>query len=305
MQISQKIGEIFSGFLNDYRRELSDKKETAYVIEKLPARDDINIYFQIRGKNVLLKMPPEKLMHADFLMGFSKADIAIITHLGTKKELEMHPHATSKLYMRIAQQLFGRGGKTKFLLKMPSQDELVEAIPEEVMCNKEALNMLEGSEAALVGYAAAENRMLDIRKQTSSVATCRIIEHDLKNNVIIYIDEEREATHTLPLHDIFNNKTLFNLFGKTDQQMLSFAAGEIHQQRLQPRTKLATLKLFSYLGDLAQFSDLSGNMKSMPFSELAFEAELLDQFSQQDRDMIRFAAGECSAEKMSQACRAS
>lgn len=297
MHISQKIGELFSGFLNDYRQELSDKKETAYIIEKLPTRKDINIYFQIRGKNVLLKMPPEKLMHADFLMGFSKADIAIIAHLGTKKELEVHSYTKPKHFMRIAQQLFGLGGKTKFLLKVPEQDQLMEAIPEEVMCNKEALNRLEGAEAALVGYAAAENRMLDIRKQTSSAVTCRIMEHDLKNNVIVYVDEERETRHVLPLRDIVNNKMLFNLFGKTDQHMLSFAAGEMHQQRLQPRTKVTTLRLSSYLGDFAQFSDLSGGVKSMPFSELAFEAELLDQFSQQDRDMIRFAAGEFSAQK--------
>jgi hypothetical protein len=299
MTISHKIVEIFSGLFKDYREELSEKNETAYLIQKLPSLHDANIYFQIRGKNILLKMLPEKLMHAEFLMGFSKADIAIIIHLGTKNEMEQQQSANSKpkLFMRIAQQLFGAGGKTKFLLKMHSKDELVETIPEEIMCNKKALNMLKGSEAALIGYAAAENRMINIRKQINPTATCHIIEHDLKHNLISYIDQEREAKHTLHLHDIFNNKTLFNLFGKTDQQLMSFAAGEMHQKRLQPSTNIATLKLSSYLGNLAKFTDLDENTHSMSFQELAFDAELLKQFSQSDRDMIRFAAGECSAQE--------
>jgi hypothetical protein len=284
-------------FIDQYRNVASPHAESYRVIG-VSSKQEPFLSIQVIGKNTIFRALPENLMHHKMLMGFSKADIAIIIHLGTKREIEKRQsEAKPKHFMRIAQQLFGLGGKTKFLLKVPEQDQLMEAIPEEVMCNKEALNRLEGAEAALVGYAAAENRMLDIRKQTSSAVTCRIMEHDLKNNVIVYVDEERETRHVLPLRDIVNNKMLFNLFGKTDQHMLSFAAGEMHQQRLQPRTKVTTLRLSSYLGDFAQFSDLSGGVKSMPFSELAFEAELLDQFSQQDRDMIRFAAGEFSAQK--------
>ena len=43
---------------------------------------------------------------------------------------------------------------------------------------------------------------------------------------------------------------------------------------------------------------LSANQPIESFTIVdTFEAELLDQFSQQDRDMIRFAAGEFSAQE--------
>lgn len=346
-----------------YHNETENRQYISYRVTDFPCDQDPHIYFQLVGKNLGTKALPAELMHSDLLMGFSKADIAIITHLGTKKELEKEHAATKpKLLARIAHQLFGKGGKTKFMLKFPEQEQLVEAVPEEVMTNKEALEMLESHDAAMIGYAAAENRFMEMRRETQELPTCRIICHDLLSDQVTYLDEEREARHTMPLREIFYNKKLLKLFTKLDQQMMSFsageayqrdiathaapvalqllsqvdgivdyqdsegntfkasclelafnelmlsqfnprdrdvirfAAGEMHQQRLNPK-KAVTLRLVSYANELAEYQNEEGIVNKLSFLELAFEPELLDQFSQSDRDRIRFVAGELSKEK--------
>ncbi len=362
----RRLTEILIDLFKLYRENSPDLK---YRIIKNPDAADPLVHFQVSGKSIVLKELPEKIMHSNLLMGFSKADIAILTYLGTKTEIENQQFsARPKLLARISQQLFGKGGNTKFLLKMPEQDQLVEAVPEEVMMNDEALDMLSSKDAAMLGYAAAENRLMSIREHIAQAPTCSIVEHDLISNRVTYIDEERGATHTLPLSDIFDNKKLLAFFRKLDQQLISFAAGEayqqriaksaptftivsqskdiveyidtdgveyampilelafnrelleqfslearekivfaageLHEQRLHPR-KSVTLTLKSYHSDMTQFSDLDGCIKSMSFQELAFKSELLEQFSQKDRDMIRFAAGEFSAETRRKSCLAS
>lgn len=342
-------------------KNLLDESLRVVDYDSAETRDFLEV--QIVGKNLYFRIPVGELMRSKLLMNFSKADIAIITHLGTKKELEKEQAKTKpKLLARIAHQLFGKGGKTKFMLKFPEQEQLVEAVPEEVMTNKEALEMLESHDAAMIGYAAAENRFMEMRRETQELPTCRVISHDLLSDQVTYLDEEREATHTLALKEIFYNKKLLKLFAKLDQQMMSFAAGEAyqrgiathaapvalqllsqadgivdyqdaegntfkafclelafndlllsqfslqdrdvirfaageaHQQRINPQ-KVATLQLVSYGNEMAEYQDGKGVVSKLPFSELAFEPDLLDQFSQSNRDMIRFVAGELSKEK--------
>lgn len=354
----KKLTEVLIDLFKLYRENSSNLK---YRIIKNPDAADPLVHFQVSGKSIVLKELPEKIMHSNLLMGFSKADVAILTYLGAKAELDKQRFsAKPKLLARIAQQLLGKGGNTKFLLKIPEQDQLVEAVPEEVMMNDVALDMLSSKDAAMLGYAAAENRLMSIRQQVVQAPTCSIIEHDFISNQVTYIDEERAAKHTLHLNDLFNNKKLLAFFRKIDQQLISFAAGEayqqgiiksppvftivsqskdiveyidengvehalpiqelafnhdlleqfslaereriifaageLHEQRLHPK-KSISLTLKSYIGDVAQFIDLEGNIQSMRFQELAFQSELLDQFGQQDRDMIRFAAGEFSAQE--------
>ena len=100
----------------------------------------------------------------------------------------------------------------------------------------------------------------------------------------------------MPILELAFNRKLLEQFSVEAREKIVFAAGELHRQRLHPR-KPVTLTLKSYLGDVAQFTDLDGNVQNIRFQELAFEPELLDQFGQQDRDMIRFAAGEFSAQE--------
>ena len=279
-------------FLNkifrNYNDELSLLNGVQYRIVSLPTKDNPFLKFQLVGKKFVLKERPHKIMSSDFLMGFSKADIAIITHLGTKKELEREQAETKpKLLARIAHQLFGQGGKSKFMLKFPEQEQLVEAVPEEVMTNKKALEMLESHDAAMIGYAAAENRFMEMRKEIQELPTCRIICHDFLSELVTYVDEEREATHTMPLTDIFYNKKLLKLFAKLDQQMMSFAAGEAHQKSIMPQPspvalqlpseKTATLRLVSYGNTVAEYKDDKGVVSKLPFSQLAFEPDLLDR----------------------------
>src|SRR3990167_3855506 len=90
-----------------YHNETENRQYISYRVTDFPCDQDPHIYFQLVGKNLGTKALPAELMHSDLLMGFSKADIAIITHLGTKKELEKeHAVTKPKLLARIAHQLF-------------------------------------------------------------------------------------------------------------------------------------------------------------------------------------------------------
>ncbi len=293
---SKILKSSFERILALYRKEVQARDDHQYRIVEFIEHNTVAI-FQVVGKGILLKMPVRDLMRGDLLLGFRRADIAMLAHLGTQQELERkQSQASPRFLARIAHQLFGKGGKTKFMLKMPEQEQLVEAVPEEVMTNKEVLNMLEGHEAAMIGYAAAENRMAEMRTHTHTIPTCRVLSHDLVANVVTYLDEEREAKHTLPLTDIFYNKKLLNLFTQLDQQMISFVAGEAHQRKMNPHPPIS-FQLISYAKEMAEYQDETGKVHTLSFLELAFDPELLNQFSQKDRDMIRFVAGELSKEK--------
>lgn len=281
-----------------YHNETMNRQNVTYRITNISNEDDPYIYFHFVGKNLGSKALPEEIMCSDFLLGFSKADIAIITHLGTKKELEKaYGKVKPKLWARIAQQLFGKGGKTKFMLKMPEQEQLVEAVPEEVMTNKEALNMLEGHEAAMIGYAAAENRLLGIKKEVASAPTCHLLKHDLISNLVTYLDEERDAEHTLPIADIFFNKKLLLLFNKLDQQFLSFAAGEVHGKRLS-QAFVPTCKIVRYEGDRFTYQNQDAEKLTFNAAEILFNRDLFEQFSGRDRETIAFSAGEIHQKRL-------
>ena len=277
-----------------YSEEITNRQQVSYRITQLPTKEDPYVYYQLVGKNLATKTLPEVLLTSDALMGFSKADIAVITYLGAQKQMaEQQSTEKAKRSAGIAQQLFATGGKTKFLLKMPEQEQLVEAIPEEVMMNHDALDMLSGKDAAMLGYAAAENRLINIRQQVSQAPTCHILEHDLIEKRVTYLDEERDTRHTLPLHDIFNNKKLLNLFNKIDQQMISFAAGEAHQQRLS--SSAPALTIISQSNDTLICQDSDGQEQVLLFIDIAFNEDLLSSFSVRDQHLIRFVAGELHA----------
>ncbi len=289
---------IFQFLFSVYQTEAAARTYKQYRITKKPDEADPHVYFQIAGKNLTLHALPEEIMHSDILLGFSKADIAIITHLGTKTELEKkYAEKKQTLLARIVQQIFGKSGKTKFMVKLPEQDKLVEAVPEEVMTNKEALGMFESHEAAMIGYAAAENRMLEIRRQTGAAPTCKILQHDLLSNQITYLDEEREAKHTSSLKDIFYNKKLLSLFTKLDQQIISFAAGQEYQKSITSphhyEYSIVNQSTNSFI-----FKNKAGEEREISFVEVAFNENLLMQFSPREQHIIRFVAGELHSKQL-------
>ena len=80
------LTHFFTRFMKIYHEEIAKKKDTLYHIIKIENSPQSCIYFHVACKNIQLKMPLSKLMHSSLLLGFSKPDIAIITHLGTKHE---------------------------------------------------------------------------------------------------------------------------------------------------------------------------------------------------------------------------
>lgn len=290
----KEFSSYMSKAIHLYAEEAVQRQQNCYRIVEESTESNPCIYFQIIGKNVILKMLPEELMRSKYLMGFSKADISIITYLGARKEFENLQKP--KLMTRIIRQLFHTSGKIKFLLKLPDQEELVEALPEEIMTNNSALNTLPGEDAAKIGFAAAENRYREIKKETSSDITCKILYQDFLNQQLTYLDCERNSEHTAQLMDIFYNKNLLNLFNKIDQQMISFASGEAYQKGL-PNNKQYRFKLRAYLGEVIEYQDVNGNIAKESLLDLAFDKELLAEFNLEERDIILFIAGELSEKR--------
>src|ERR1700677_4850504 len=80
-----------------------------YRVVKMPSENDNRVHFQIVGKNVVLNMSPEKIMRNDILLGFSKAEIVLITHLGTKNEVSLDYSLPKNKLFKIIKQLFSMG----------------------------------------------------------------------------------------------------------------------------------------------------------------------------------------------------
>lgn len=286
----------FKSFLRSYLDELALRKEDQYRIVQLPDAKNPYIHYQVIGKNLVGKALAEELMRNDFLIGFSKADIAVITHLGTQKELEKN---TLKINFvtRIVKQFFTKSGKNKFLLKIHGQDQLVETVPEEIITNTAALQMLSAEDAAKIGFAAAENHYITIKKEIYPASRYEIIYQDLLKNQIIFLDKISGVKQTMELIDIFYNKEFLMLFNKLDQQLISFIAGEGYQKKsFEDCKKRAKFKLRAYLGEIAEYQDMNGNIAKEAFIDLSFDEELLNEFNIADRDIIRFTAGELSRE---------
>lgn len=296
MKINFNSTSSFFATLRDTVTFIQYQNQALYKLHKLPENEKGTLLtIQIVGKNIFFKKSATELMRDDILMSFSKADIALITHIATKKEVEQE--TKPKALMRVVRQLFGgNSGKTKFLLKSSEQDQLIEAHPEEMLTNKEALTMLSSEDAAKVGFAAAENRFIDIKKAISPAFTCQIICQDFIEQHITYLDAERDTKHTLSINELFHNKGLLALFNKLDQQMISFAAGEAYQKRINMKQEYR-FKLCTYLGEVIEYQDVDGNIAKESLIDLAFDEDLLVEFSQEDRDIIHFAAGEISKEK--------
>lgn len=130
------------------------EEQPYYRIVKMPNEADRNIHFQVIGKNIVLSMLPEKIMRDHLLMGFSRADVAVITHLGTKQEITSELSGTQNKFFKIIRQIFS-SGKTKFVIEKES-GEVVEHVASELLDQPTIVEKLNGTDGLKVGYAAAE-----------------------------------------------------------------------------------------------------------------------------------------------------
>lgn len=114
------------------------------------------IDFQVVGKSVILKMLPEEIMRSKFLLGFCRADIVVITHLGTKNELCLNDieKTPRKKIFRILKQFFSLG-KTVFVLEHDNGLVRISSASE-LVTDPDIIKNLDSIDAATIGYTAAE-----------------------------------------------------------------------------------------------------------------------------------------------------
>lgn len=142
---------------------VKQKQEHAlYRIAKLPEGTDKNVHFQIIGKSVILKMLPEEIMRQDILLGFSRAEIAIITHIGTKSELNHHHAKPRNNFFKIIKQIFSNE-KTLFLVEK-EHGEIAEYAANDLLSDSSLAEKFNGIDGIKIGYTAAEEHYNRIEK---------------------------------------------------------------------------------------------------------------------------------------------
>lgn len=122
--------------------------------------DKREIDFQVVGKSVILKMLPEEIMRSKILLGFCRADIAVIAHLGTKNELGLNDIEKSprKKIFKILKQFFNLG-KTFFVLE--HDNGLVHiSSASELVTDPDIIKNLDSIDALTIGYTAAEEHFM-------------------------------------------------------------------------------------------------------------------------------------------------
>jgi len=220
----------FQALLQGYLEAVKQAHVAIYRVVKLPDNDDHRIHFQIVGEDVFLKMLPEEIMRDDMLMGFSKADIAVITHLGTKKE-ESKKKA-GNIVSRIVRQIFGKKGKTQFLIENHDQDELVAKTPLELYHDESTKSAFSVEDALKIGYTAAQEYYQSVQDEVNSVSYRLVAQETINGEILLrYELIESGAIVKESLEAVFYNAEKFLQFSTVDRQVIAFAAGELAKAR--------------------------------------------------------------------------
>ena len=135
-----------------------------YRLLQLPTENDPHIHFQIINKRMKLKMLPEEIMKAPLLQ-FSKADLAMITHIGTKNEMKAFFVKSENKVFRILKQLFSKG-KTTFVIEK-EEGVVEEHAANDIYNNSEITEKLSGTDGVKIGYSVAEehyNKISQLKK---------------------------------------------------------------------------------------------------------------------------------------------
>jgi len=144
-----------------YRKESASRDYNPYRIIEIIERNS-TVSFQITGTNVVLSVSAVELMRSEFLLGFSKSNIVLITHIGTKKELNHQLEVTSKNVFRIIKHIF-TFGKNKFLIE-DDEGESFELEAAEIFYDKNIAGKFSGIDGMNIGYSAAEDHYNKIIK---------------------------------------------------------------------------------------------------------------------------------------------
>jgi hypothetical protein len=133
-----------------------------YRLLQLPNEKDPNVHFHIVNKRMTLKMLPEEIMKDSMLLQFSKADIALITHSGTKNELKASLSIHNNKAVKILKQFFQKG-KTFFVIEK-EEGVVEEYAANEIYSDINITEKLSGTDGIKVGYSVAEEHYTAISK---------------------------------------------------------------------------------------------------------------------------------------------
>ncbi len=133
----------------------SKTEEVRYRLVKLPSEADPYIHIQIINTRAISKLLPEKIMHDNMLLHFSKSDIALIAHLGTKNEVQKIAVKEKFSFYKIVKRLFNKDNTTSYLLEK-EDNQMAEHSAEEIYRDEVLAEKLTGKDGMIVGYSVAE-----------------------------------------------------------------------------------------------------------------------------------------------------
>lgn len=131
-----------------------EEKKPFYRILSCPDQHNRNFHFQIIGKNIALKALPEKIMRDQILLGFSRADVALITFHGAKNEAVLDIKNGAQKPFKIIKELFS-SGKKRFLIEN-NDGEVLEYETSEIFNNPSMVENFTTADGVKIGYSAAE-----------------------------------------------------------------------------------------------------------------------------------------------------
>ena len=222
------IGNIIKLF-HELQKNTHTHESAIYRIVQLPCQKDPRIHFQLTGKSVHLAMTPDEIMRDDMLLGFSKADIALITHIGTRLELDKQPTKTGPV-ARIVRQLFDR--KPKLVIARDDQNELQTHDPESLYNNPKTAEEFAAADTMQIGYAAAEAQLQRRYNETHPAPTyCIESQITIGRPELTIKNLKNDDLEKTNIDNVFYDKLLLQQFNTRDQIMLAFAAGELSKLR--------------------------------------------------------------------------
>lgn len=130
------------------------KEDVSFRLVRLPDDRDPHLYFQVVGKNVFAKMLPEEIMRDDLLLRFNKADIALITHLGTKNEIRAKEFDPGIRLFKIIKQFFKNGAAFFAIEKENGVVEEFKAT--DIYSDSCMAAKIDGPDGMQIGYSVAE-----------------------------------------------------------------------------------------------------------------------------------------------------
>ena|SRR3990167_2565464 len=163
LPLSTYIKQLVAIYQTNFAVFRLKQEKPIYRIVSLPTESNKNIHFHVIGTSAVLRKPPEEIMRDDLLLGFNRAEIAIITHLGTKNESVAHRGDIHSSFKILKQSL--KENKTMFVIEKDT-GELVECEASDLCKDTSMVNNFSGIDGMKIGYTASEeyHRKTDVLK---------------------------------------------------------------------------------------------------------------------------------------------